>query len=207
MTFDEMLKELPLVAILRGVKPDEVETIGEVLVEAGFRCIEVPLNSTEPLASIARLRRRFDGRAIVGAGTVLTVKAVDQVADAGGEIVVSPNTNVEVIARGKARGMIAFPAFFTPTEAFAALDAGADALKLFPAEAASPKVLKAIRAVLPPATPVFPVGGIDPDTMAPWREAGASGFGLGGALYTPGRTPAEVEIRARRFVQAWRASS
>lgn len=204
MTFDEVLRELPLVAILRGIKPDDAEAIGDALVEAGFRCIEVPLNSPEPLKSIEALRRRFEGRAIVGAGTVLSAEAVDRVADSGGQIVVSPSANVEVIARTKARGMISFPAFFTPTEAFTALDAGADALKLFPAEAASPRVLKAVRAVLPATTPVFPVGGIDPETMASWREAGAAGFGVGGALYTPGRSPVEVGERARRFVAVWR---
>lgn len=204
MTFDEVLRDLPLVAICRGIKPDEAEAIGDVLVEAGFRCIEVPLNSPEPLVSIERLSRRLEGHAIVGAGTVLTVKAVDRVADAGGQVVVSPNANVEVIARTKAKGMIAFPAFFTPTEAFAAITAGADALKLFPAEAAAPKVLKAVRAVLPPTMPVFPVGGIEPDGMQPWRDAGAAGFGIGGALYAPGRSPAEVAERAQRFVQAWR---
>ena len=205
MTFDELLQDLPLVAILRGIEPDEADAVGDALVEAGFRIIEVPLNSPEPLVSIERLRNRFDGRAIVGAGTVLSAEWVDRVADAGGQIVVSPNANVEVIARTKARGLIAFPAFFTPTEAFAAIDAGADALKLFPAEAASPKVLKAVRAVLPKDMPVFPVGGIEPDGMQPWREAGAAGFGIGGALYAPGRSAAEVGERAHRFVQAWRS--
>lgn len=204
MTFDDVLRELPLVAILRGVTPDEVEAVSDALVEAGFRCIEVPLNSPEPLLSIERLRKRLDGQAIVGAGTVLTPEAVDQVAEAGGQIVVSPNSNFDVIRQTRARGLIAFPAFFTPTEAFAALDAGADALKLFPAEGASPKVLKAMRAVLPKATPVFPVGGIEPDNMTPWREAGASGFAIGGALYAPGRSVEDVAARARRFAQASR---
>lgn len=204
MTFDDVLRELPLVAILRGVTPDEAPAVGEALVEAGFRCIEVPLNSPEPLTSIQRLRTALDGRAIVGAGTVLTPEAVDQVADAGGEIVVSPNANPAVIRRTRARGMIAFPAFFTATEAFTALDAGADALKLFPAEAASPRMLKALRAVLPKTTPVFPVGGVEPDGMAVWREAGAAGFGIGSALYAPGRTAEDVAARASRFVQAWR---
>lgn len=205
MTWDEVLAALPLIAIIRGVRPEEVEAVGDALADAGFVCIEVPLNSPEPLESIRRLRSRLGERALVGAGTVLTAEAVDAVADAGSEIIVAPNFDPRVAERAKARGLVYLPGVFTPSEAFAAIGAGADALKLFPAEAASPKVLKAIKAVLPPAAPVLPVGGIEPDGMAPWRAAGASGFGIGGALYAPGRSPAVVGERAERFVAAWRA--
>lgn len=205
MTWDEVLSDLPLIAILRGVRPDEAEAIGEALVEAGIRGIEVPLNSPEPLLSIRRLAERFGDRALVGAGTVLTDSAVDEVAEAGGRIIVSPNTNLAVIRRAKVRALVSLPAFFTPTEAFAAIEAGADGLKLFPAEAASPAVLKAMKAVLPTATPVFPVGGITPDGMAAWRLGGAAGFGIGGAIYAPGRSAGEVHARAAQFVAAWRA--
>jgi 2-dehydro-3-deoxyphosphogalactonate aldolase len=200
--FDAGLARCPLVAILRGVRPDEVEGIGDVLVEAGFAIIEVPMNSPEPLESVARLARRFSGRAVIGAGTVLRPEQVDAVAAAGGQIAISPNANPQVIARAVALGLASLPGIATPTEAFAALDAGATALKLFPAEAASPPVLGAMRAVLPPGTRVLPVGGITPAAMAPWRAAGAAGFGLGSALYKPGFTAAEVGARARAFVAA-----
>jgi 2-dehydro-3-deoxyphosphogalactonate aldolase len=204
MSWDEVLATLPLIAILRGIRPGEALGIGEALVGAGFRCIEIPLNSPDPLNSIRRLREGLGRRALVGAGTVLNVEAVNDVAEAGGQIVVSPNCDPAVIAATKARGMAAVPAFFTPSEAFTAIEAGADGLKLFPAEAASPAVLKAIRAVLPDGLPVMPVGGIEPDGMAAWRKAGAAGFGIGGALYAPGRSAQEVGERARRFVEAWR---
>lgn len=203
--FDAAFARLPLVAILRGVRPDEVEAIGETLVEAGFSLIEVPMNSPEPLGSIGRLARRLDGRAVVGAGTVLSPAVVDQVRDAGGALIISPNMNPAVIGRAAALGLPALPGVSTPTEAFAALDAGAAALKLFPAEGGSPAILKAMRAVLPPGTRVLPVGGIAPDTMASWRAASADGFGLGSALYKPGQGAAEVGETARRFVAAWRA--
>ena len=176
------LSPLPLVAILRG--------------------LEVPLNSPDPFDSIARMKAAVGDRAVVGAGTVLDVASVQRVRAAGGELVISPNTNAAVIAETKALGMASMPAFFTPTEAFEALDAGADALKLFPAEGASPVYLKAIRAVLP--APVLVVGGLTPDNMGPWREAGASGFGIGSSLFRPGRTAAEVGARATDFVAAWR---
>ncbi|MCP9222624.1 2-dehydro-3-deoxy-6-phosphogalactonate aldolase [Erythrobacter sp. LQ02-29] len=205
--FDSAFSACPLVAILRGVTPDEVEDIGEALVEAGFRLIEVPLNSPEPLDSIARLSEKLRGRAMVGAGTVLSVEQVAQVADAGGQIVVSPNTNAGVIEATATAGLASLPGFATPSEAFAAIDAGATALKLFPAEASSPLALKAARAVLPKELAVLPVGGIEVDSMEPWVKAGASGFGLGSSLYKPGRTPAEVGERAREFVEAWRELS
>jgi 2-dehydro-3-deoxyphosphogalactonate aldolase len=207
ITWNDVLSELPLVAILRGLTPDEAVAVGEELVAAGFRCLEVPMNSPLPLDSIRRLRDALGDRAIVGAGTVLSPAVVEQVAGAGGQIVISPNTNPAVIAATKAAGLISFPAFFTASEAFAAIDAGADALKLFPAETAGPATLKAMKAVLPKTTPVFPVGGVEPGNVAAWRAAGADGFGLGSALYKPGRTAAEVGVQARAFVAAWRASS
>lgn len=205
LTFDAAFSALPLVAILRGLTPETADEIGEVLVAAGFTLIEVPLNSPRPLESIARLARRLEGRALVGAGTVLDVAAVEAVAQAGGTLIVSPNTNPAVIAAAAARGLIAVPGFQTPSEAFAALDAGARALKLFPAEAASPAVLKAIRTVLPSGTAVLPVGGISPTTMAPWHAAGAAGFGIGSALYSPGVTPGALAERAAAFIAAYRA--
>ncbi len=200
--FDEYARKCPLVAILRGVHPDEVEAIGDALVDAGFGLIEVPLNSPEPLESIARLSRRLAGRALVGAGTVLTVDHVQAVHAAGGTLVVSPNTNPEVIAATVQAGLISMPGYATPSEAFAAIAAGAHALKLFPAEAASPAVLKAHRAVLPPVMPVFVVGGITPQAMPAWLAAGAAGFGLGSALYRPGNTAMDVGRNATSFVGA-----
>ncbi len=199
------LAQLPLVAILRGIRPDEVEAVGEVLVEAGFRLIEVPLNSPEPLTSIGMLARRFGKDAIVGAGTVLTAEQVGQVQDVGGAMIVSPNTDIAVIAESARRGMVSLPGYFTPSEAFAALAAGASGLKLFPAEAASPAVLKAHRAVLPKTVPVLAVGGITTTSMGPWQQAGVNGFGLGSALYRAGATVNEVAANARVFAQAWRA--
>ena len=204
-TWNAVLETLPLVAILRGLTPDESVEVGEALVAAGFRCLEVPLNSPSPLDSIARLRQALGERAVVGAGTVLSPGAVREVASAGGQIIISPNTNPAVIAETKAAGLISFPAFFTPSEAFTAIDAGADALKLFPADTAGPATLKAMKAVLPPATPVFPVGGVEPGNVAAWRIAGADGFGLGSGVYKPGRSVAEVRAMADAFVAAWRA--
>lgn len=200
--FRAHLQECPLVAILRGITPEEAEPVGEALVEAGFRLIEVPLNSPQPLESIARLAARFGEVATVGAGTVTAVTEVGAVCNAGGTLIVSPHTDERVIAATAAEGMISLPGFLTPTEAFAALRAGANALKLFPAEAATPAALKAQRAVLPPEVPVLPVGGIVPASLAPWLAAGANGFGLGSALYRPGMTTSEVSERAQRFVAA-----
>lgn len=204
MTWDEVLATTPLVAILRGITPDEAAPVAEALCAAGFKCLEVPLNSPEPLESIRRMRHAVGQRAMVGAGTVLSPAAAAEVAGAGGQIVVSPNADPAVIRAAKAAGLISLPAFLTPTEAFTALGAGADALKLFPAEAAGPAVLQALKAVLPARLPIFPVGGIDVGAMAAYRQAGAAGFGLGSALYRPGRSAAEVGERAAAFVQAWR---
>jgi len=200
--FDAAFASCPLIAILRGVRPDEVVGIGEELVAAGFTLIEVPMNSPDPLDSVARLVDALGDRAMIGAGTVLTVGQVAAMRDAGGRMVISPNTNVDVIRASAAAGLVSLPGIATPSEALAALDAGATALKLFPAEAASPAVLKAMRAILPSELRVLPVGGIVPEGMAPWRQAGAAGFGLGSALYKPGLTAAEVGANARAFVAA-----
>ena len=200
---EQALKTLPLVAILRGLTPEEAVEIGEVLVAAGFTCLEVPLNSPRALESIRRLRDAMDGRAVVGAGTVLTPSAAQDVADAGGQLVISPNVDPRVIERARALGLFTMPGFFTPTEAFTALEAGADVLKLFPAELAGPGAVKAIKAVLPKGQPVYAVGGVDPDNMGAWRAAGADGFGIGSALYRPGRTADEVGAAACAFVAAW----
>jgi 2-dehydro-3-deoxyphosphogalactonate aldolase len=201
-TFRERFAELPLVAIIRGVQPSEVEGIGEALIRAGIRIIEVPLNSPDPLSSISRLARSFGRDATIGGGTVLTAQQVREVADAGGQIVVSPNSNPDVIRRTVDAGLVSAPGFFTPSEGFLALEAGAHALKLFPAEAASPAMVKAQRAVLPGNLTVIVVGGITPSSMAAYLEAGASGFGLGSALYRPGSAPVEVAARARDFISA-----
>ena len=199
------LKQLPLVAILRGVKPEEVEAIADALYAEGFRVIEVPLNSPDALDSIARLARRMPADAVVGAGTVLSVQAVADVQAAGGKVIVMPHADVAVIREAKSRGLFCVPGAATPTEAFAAVHAGADAVKLFPAELVTPTIVKAMRAVLPKDLRLLPVGGITPDNMTPYVKAGAAGFGLGSALYSPGLSAAEVGQRARAFVQAWRA--
>lgn len=199
------LAQCPLVAILRGVRPDEVEAVGDAIITAGFSIIEVPLNSPQPLDSIARLARRYGHEVCVGAGTVLSTEDVTAVHDAGGTLMVSPNVNPAVIRAAVARGMIALPGFYTPTEAFAAIDAGATGLKLFPAEGASPAYLKALRAVLPKDLPLLAVGGVTPENLAQWMAAGAQGAGLGSALYKAGLSAEEVAFRAQAFVAAARA--
>jgi 2-dehydro-3-deoxyphosphogalactonate aldolase len=201
--FRDAMRELPLVAILRGLKPEEAPAIGDVLVEAGFRLIEVPLNSPRPLDSIAALRKRFPD-AVIGAGTVLTVAEARDVASAGGELVVAPNFDRDVVVETVRLGMASLPGILTPTEAFAALEAGAHGLKLFPAEIASPAVVKALLAVLPKGTPLIPVGGIGADNLGAWRSAGAAGFGLGSSLYKPGDDAATVRAKAASIVSAWR---
>lgn len=197
------LNPLPLVAILRGLAPDEAVATGRAIVEAGFRMLEVPLNSPQPIDSIARLAAALGDDVLVGAGTVMTPANVDAVATAGGRLIVMPHADTTVIRAAKAAGLLCVPGVATPTEAFAALDAGADALKLFPAEQSAPAVLKAWRAVLPREVPVLPVGGIAPDNMALWVAAGAAGFGIGSALYAPGRSLDDTSRRARAFAQAW----
>lgn len=188
-----------LIAILRGIKPDEAVEIVGALIEAGFRLIEVPLNSPEPFKSIAALTEAYGNKAIIGAGTVVSIAQVDQLHDAGGRLMVSPNCNPAVIARAKELGMYAFPGVATPTEAFAALDAGADGLKLFPFEMLGTKTMKAWKAVLPAGTQLVPVGGVSPDTMGETVAAGATGFGIGSALYKAGLTRDEVLSRAESF--------
>lgn len=201
-TFRRHFGACPLIAIIRGVTPNEVEAVGAALIAAGIRIIEVPLNSPDPFDSIARLVGAFGGEALIGAGTVLNTADVARVADLGGGIIVSPGANRDVIAAAAGSGLVSAPGYFTPTEAFAALDAGAHVLKLFPAEAATPAVVKAQRAVLPKDVPLVMVGGITPDAMAAYRAVGANGFGLGGALYKPGQSAAEVSAQARAFVAA-----
>ena len=189
------LAPTPLVAILRGVTPDEADSIAAAIVEAGFGAIEVPLNSPDPLASIELIARLFGDKVLVGAGTVLEPGQVDQVAEAGAKLVVAPNADHAVIERATKLGLIAVPGVATMTEAFAALKAGASGLKLFPGEALGPEIVKAWRAVLPKETQLYPVGGVTPERIAPYKRAGASGFGIGSALYKPG---ASVDGRSSR---------
>jgi len=205
LTLDSALAAMPLVAILRGVTPDEVEAIAEAIVVAGIGIIEVPLNSPDPFTSIRRLARNLEGRALVGAGTVLKTSDVERVANAGGTVIVSPNTDIEVIRASKSNGLLSLPGFFTVSEAFDALEAGADALKLFPAEMASPAGVKAMRAVLPKGTRLLAVGGISPQTIPPYLAAGVDGFGVGSDLYAVGRSAEEVGKRAEALTAAVRA--
>ena len=199
--FHAYLGECPLVAIIRGVTPDDAEATAKAILEAGIRIIEVPLNSPDPMKSISILAQRFGDVALIGAGTVLTTQQVGEVDEAGGALVVSPNVNADVIRATAAAGLVSCPGYFTPSEAFAALSAGATGLKLFPAEGASPAFLKGQRAVLPKEVPVLAVGGISPANMRPWLEAGASGFGLGSGLYKPGQSADETAEKARAYVE------
>jgi 2-dehydro-3-deoxyphosphogalactonate aldolase len=203
--FRDYLSALPLIAILRGLRPESADAVGQVLVEAGFRIVEVPLNSPEPFASIERLAKAFGAEVLVGAGTVLDPADVDRVRDAGGQLIVMPHGDTAVVKRAVALDLACTPGVATPTEAFAALRAGASALKMFPAENLPPVVVKAWRAVLPAETLLLPVGGIQPDNMQPYLEAGANGFGLGSALFAPNASVAEVRENARRFATAWKA--
>jgi len=204
LNFDAAMTELPLVAVLRGLQPGEAVAIGQALFEAGFRLIEVPLNSPEPLQSIRLLSDKLGATALVGAGTVMSVQAARDVAAAGGRLIVMPHCDTAIIRAGKDLGAFVAPGIATPTEAFAALAAGADALKAFPAEMIPPAAVGAMRAVLPKGTRILPVGGITPETMAPYHAVGAAGFGLGSALFKPGMTVADVAARAAKFVAAWR---
>ena len=203
--FHRYFDECPLIAIVRGITPQDAEAIGGAVQEGGIRIVEVPLNSPDPLRSIELLAKRFGDSMLIGAGTVLTTAQVAQVRDSGGRIIVSPDTNPEVIAASAKAGLVSSPGYFTPSEAFAAIRAGATALKLFPAEAARPVWLKAHLAVLPREVPVMAVGGITPDNMRPWIDAGAAGFGLGSGLYRPGQSPAETLEKARAYVAGVKA--
>jgi 2-dehydro-3-deoxyphosphogalactonate aldolase len=201
----QAMAQLPLIAILRGLTHAEAPAMGEALVSSGFAIIEVPLNSPEPFKSIAALTQQFP-QTLIGAGTVLNAQQVKDVHAAGGRLVVAPNFNPAVVAQALALNMVVLPGVATPTEAFAALDAGAHGLKLFPAEMISPATVKALRAVLPKAAALMPVGGITPDNIAVYRAAGATGFGLGSALYAPGRSAELVHEKAKAFVRTWQAS-
>lgn len=202
MELTPWLQQCPLVAILRGVKPEEVAAIGKALEQKGIAIVEVPLNSPRPMESIALLARAFGDRLLIGAGTVMTEGQVAHIAAAGGRIIVTPHADAAIVRAAKQQGLLAMPGFFTPAEAFAMLAAGADALKLFPAEAASLAALRAMRAVLPSGTAVLPVGGIDASNMAAWKEAGAAGFGIGSGIYKPGDSPEAVAAKAHRLVSA-----
>jgi 2-dehydro-3-deoxyphosphogalactonate aldolase len=206
MNPDALLTELPIVAILRGVTPARIEGVAGALFEAGIRAIEVPLNSPEPFKSIEILAKAFGDRCLCGAGTVLDVANVDRVADAGGKLLVTPNTNPAVIARGVEKAMTVMPGFFTPSEGFAAVAAGSRYLKLFPASSGGIDHLKAMLAVLPKSVPVYAVGGVGAANMAEWKKAGAAGFGLGSELFKPDFTDAEISERAKKCVAAWRQS-
>jgi 2-dehydro-3-deoxyphosphogalactonate aldolase len=202
MDLKDWLARCPLVAILRGVKPEEAEDIGSALADAGIAIIEVPLNSPSPLRSIERLVQRFGDSLLIGAGTVMSPSDVTAVGAAGGQIIVTPHADVAVVRAAKDAGMLTCPGMFTPTEAFALLAAGADGLKLFPAEAGSPAMLRAMLAVLPQGTPVLPVGGIAADNIPAWLAAGASGFGIGSSIYKPGDSAQIVGDKARKLVAA-----
>jgi 2-dehydro-3-deoxyphosphogalactonate aldolase len=203
----DYLAELPLIAILRGLKPENAEAVGHALVEAGFRIIEVPLNSPEPFRSIEILAKTMPRNVLVGAGTVLDPEQVKGIRDVGGRLIVMPHADLDVIRRAKEQDLICTPGVATPTEAFAALKAGADGIKIFPAEAVPPAVVKAWRAVLPKDAILVPVGGIKPDNMKPYVDAGANGFGLGSALFTPTMSVEEIGRNARDFASAWQSLS
>jgi 2-dehydro-3-deoxyphosphogalactonate aldolase len=195
-----------MIAIVRGIKPAEAAEHGRALYEAGFRIVEVPLNSPQPFDSIAALREALPADAMIGAGTVLTPERVRDVKDAGGELIVMPHADTGVILAAKLQGLACVPGVATPTEAFAALKHGADALKMFPAEQLGPAVTKAWRAVIPTVVPLLPVGGVKPDNMGPQLAAGASGFGLGSALYKPGQDAAATRANALAFIEGWKAT-
>ena len=200
--WNEKFKEMPLVAILRGLSPEEAIDVSTVLVEAGIKILEVPLNSPNPLESISKMKAHFMDQAIIVAGTVLTGEAAKQVHDNGGELIVAPNLNADVAAMSKKCGMIYCPGILTPTEAFNALALGADALKIFPADAHPPSYIKSIRAVLPRDTTIIPTGGVEPDTIATYYQVGANGFGAGSSLYKPGKSLNEIAEMAVKLVSA-----
>ncbi len=199
------LERCPLVAILRGVQPGEVESIGAALERAGVSIIEVPLNSPSPIESIAILSRMFGDRMLIGAGTLSHSSQVSEVAAAGGKLIVTPHADTAIVRTAKRAGLFALPGFFNPTEAFALLEAGADAIKLFPAEVLGPPMLKALRAVLPRQTIIIPVGGVDVQQVAPWLDAGALGLGVGSSIYKPGDDARIVEAKAQALMAVVRA--
>ncbi|WDY59193.1 2-dehydro-3-deoxy-6-phosphogalactonate aldolase [Pseudomonas sp. PSKL.D1] len=202
---EQALAQNGLIAILRGLRPQEAAAVGEVLYAAGFRVIEVPLNSPEPYESIRILRNSLPADCLIGAGTVLTPEQVAQVKEAGGQLIVMPHSDVRVLRAAKAAGLLLAPGVATPTEAFAALAEGADVLKLFPAEQMGPAVVKAWLAVLPAGTLLVPVGGITPENMQSFFDAGARGFGLGSGLFKPGLSAEQVAANAKAYVAAWQA--
>lgn len=203
----DYMKELPLIAILRGLTPNQAVDVGETIYDAGFRIMEVPLNSPDPFSSIALLVRHFGERMLIGAGTVTSAEDCRRVAEAGARLVVAPNTDADVIATACAADMIAVPGVATPSEAFAAIRAGANALKLFPADAVGPSGVRAWRAVLPARLPLIAVGGVGPDNMAEWRKAGVDGFGIGSALFRPGMTTSDIRRNADAFIAAFHTGS
>lgn len=202
MELNQWLARCPLVAILRGVQSHEAESICAALEQAGICIVEVPLNSPNPLDTISLLSRTFGSRMLIGAGTLTETAHVAQVANAGGQLIVTPHADTAIVRAAKAAGLIAVPGFFNPTEAFALLQAGADAIKLFPAEVLGPPMLKALRAVLPKGTNVIPVGGIGPEQIAPWSAAGATGFGLATSIYQPGDDAKTVSTKAHALIAA-----
>ena len=204
MNFDQAAAQCGIIAILRGVTPAEVLDVTAALFEAGIRIVEVPLNSPEPFGSIEILAKKYESTMVVGAGTVLSVQDVQMLKNHGGQISVSPDCNVETIARAVALGLEPLPGVFTPTEAFSAIRAGAKNLKLFPAECAGPATIKAWKAVLPKHVQIHAVGGVTPDNMAQWLAAGAGGFGIGSSLYKPGATLSTISDSARKLVAAWK---
>lgn len=201
---DDVLGQCPLIAILRGITPDEAVDVGQALFDAGLRVIEVPLNSPQPLKSIEKLAGKFGESCLIGAGTVMTPDDVIEVRDAGGELIVMPHSDAEVIEEAKAEGLVCLPGVATPTEGFSALTSGADGLKMFPGEAMPPKIVKAWRAVFPVAIKLMPVGGVSVENIPEYIAAGASGFGIGSSLYAPGRTASDVKARADALVAACR---
>ncbi|WP_240433856.1 2-dehydro-3-deoxy-6-phosphogalactonate aldolase [Shewanella japonica] len=206
ISLTDALKELPLVAILRGVTPEEVIAIADVLVAVGYRVIEVPLNSPNPYESIKRLSEKYGDSVVIGAGTVVSKEQVDLVKEAGGRIIISPHADIDIIQYSKKLSLYSVPGFLNPTEAYAAINAGADSLKLFPADTVGPKGLKAMSVVLPKEMPILPVGGVSPSTMKAFLDAGASGFGLGSGLYKAGMSVEQTKQNALSYVEGYQAA-
>jgi len=202
MNFEDAFRQMPVIAILRGVKPTEAMAIAEAVLESGIRVIEIPLNSPDPLTSIRQVADGLAGRAVVGAGTVLSEAEVDQVVESGGRIIVSPNMDPQVIRKTKTRGLVSAPGIMTPSEAFAALAAGADVLKMFPGELFTMPIIRAVAAVLPKTSVLVLVGGVTPDAIGAFRGSPLAGFGVGSSIYKPGMTAADVKVKAAKFAGA-----